>query len=156
MFSFSQLYGLNESPTQISMEDINTFKEDRLFVTVGSHTGSPNPFLTTQFGDLPIIEVKAYTTRVGGGVYHRSNLSEGRRLFQASIDKALEGNESFVHIGSNTNLEATKNRLQKAKDNGFTNILVLIESNIDEDARNVFNQLKKDNSLVDFYVHKRK
>lgn len=176
MFSFERLYGINKSQ-KIALEEINTFKDDKLFVTVGG-IGAEKSFITRKFVALPILDVDDYVTKVGGGTYDRSNLGEGRKIFNASIDRALEGNKSFVHIGTNTNLNETKKRLKKAKENGFTNVLVLIDTNpeiayeqvnkrVDEqeilmeriiqfhdDAFEVFNSLKKDNDLVDFYVYK--
>ena len=150
--SFEYYYSLNEA-SKIELDQINIIKDDKLFVSVIDANKS---FLIKNFVELPIIDT--------------------------DDNVAFIKNESFVHIGTNNELANTKNRLKKAKENGFTNVLVLIDNNsviaetqsqerVDsgerneipkeriiqshEESKQVFETLIKDNSLVDFYVHKR-
>lgn len=182
MYNFARHYGLYESEP-IWIDQIDTFKDDKLFVTVGGGIGAGKTFLTKKFIGLPILDMDEYIIKVGGGEYNRDNLGEGRKLFHTSLELALEGDKSFVHMGTNSNLESTQKRLQKAKGNGFTTVLVLIdtppqiaakqiEQRAEEggrgnilmerivqshgDSLNVFITLKKDNNLVDFYVHNKR
>ena len=179
MYSFEQHYGIYES-APIGLDQINNLKDDKLFVTVGGGIGAGKTFLTKKFVELPIIDVDDHITEVGGGKYDRANLGQGRKAFEGALDKALEGDESFIHMGTNANLNTTKKRLQKAKENGFTTILVLIDTKPEkaaeqikgredrdeiamerivqshDDALNVFETLKKDNNIVDFFVYNKR
>lgn len=179
MYSFAQYYGINES-VPIQIEQIENLKDDKLFISVGGGIGAGKTFLVNKFVKLPVIDIDDAVAKVGGGEYDRENLGQGRKIFNQDLEKALEGNESFVHMGTNQNLNATKERLQKAKENGFTTILVLIDTDpeiaarqiagreerneIDmnrivqsrQDALNTFEALRKDNTLVDFYVYNKR
>ena len=179
MYNFYQYYALNESAS-IKLDQINNIKDDKLFVTVGGGIGSGKTFLTNKFVELPIIDVDDSISHVGGGQYDRANLGKGRKQFNSLLDKAYVGGKSFVHMGTNANLNGTKKRLQRAKENNFTTVLVLIDTNIDtavkqaqmrtdrndiaieriiqshDDALDVFEKLKQDNDLVDFFVHNKK
>ena len=182
LLNFEYYYGLVES-AKIELDQINNIKDDKLFVSVGGGIGAGKSFLTKKFVELPIIDVDDFVTEVGGGTYDRSKLNAGRNKFKLALDKALQGDESFVHMGTNANLNGAKNRLTKAKENGFTTVLVLIDTNPEtakkqsmkrvesgernpipkerivqshDDALQVFENLIKDNKLVDFYIHVKK
>ena len=149
MYSFEQYYSIHES-VQISIDQIENLKDDKLFVTVGGGVGSGKTFLAKKFITLPV----------------------------RTMTESIGGDESFIHMGTNSNVNSTKQRLQEAKENGFTTVLVLIDTHPDivaeqielesnliemerivqsrDDALNVFETLKKDNTLVDFYVHNKR
>jgi len=180
--SFEYYYSLNEA-APIEIDQINNLKDDKLFVSVGGGIGTGKTFLTNKFVELPVIDVDDFVKDVGGGKYDRSNLSKGRKKFNEKISQSLKGDESFIHMGTNANLNGAKKRLLEAKENGFTTVLVLIDTNPEvaikqsqyrfekgernqisekrirqscEDAFKVFESLIKDNKLVDFYVHVKK
>jgi len=179
LISFEYYYSLTEV-TKIDIDQINNLKDEKLFVSVGGGIGAGKTFLTTKFVDLPIIDVDNYVSEICNGKYERVNLGEARKRFKSEIKKALIGEDSFIHMGTNSNLNETKKRLETAKANGFTTILVLVdtkpeiaikqsqqrfesgernsipqnrivESHIS--AVNVFEQIKKENKILDFYVH---
>lgn len=179
IYSFNYYYSLNEA-APIEIEQIQNLLDEKLFVSIGGGIGAGKSYLTKKYLNLPVIDVDNYVSDVGEGKYDRNNLSLGRKAFNTALMNALEGKESFVHVGTNANLNGTKNRLQIAKENGFTNILVFVDTppekalkysqmrvQLDErneilleriiqshnDAKSVFQSLFKDNSLVDFYVH---
>lgn len=177
--SFYNHYIISES-TKIDLDQINNIKDDKLFVSVGGGIGAGKSFLTKRTVELPIIDVDDYVSEVGGGEYNRANLGAGRSKFNKALNRALEGDRSFVHMGTNQNVNATRKRLQKAKENNFTTVLVLIDTKPEiaakqaqkrvetgernpipmeriiqshKDALNTFETLIKDNDIVDFYVH---
>jgi predicted kinase len=179
MIRFQHYYDLVDSK-KIDMDHINILKDEKLFVTVGGGIAAGKSYWTERFVDLPVIDVDNFVAEIGGGVYHRENLSEGRKKFNKAMNSALVGENSFIHMGTNANFNGTKKRLELAKENNFTNILVLVETSEEktlrqarkrfvegyrneiaesrilqsrQDAIEVFNQLKE-TKLVDFYVHK--
>lgn len=157
--SFYNYYTINES-TKIELDQINNIKDDKLFVSVGGGIGAGKSFLTKRTVELPIIDVDDFVNN--------------------ALRRSLKGNKSFIHMGTNQNVNATRKRLQRAKENNFTTVLVLIDTKPEvaarhvqkrvengeintipmeriiqsrEDALNTFNTLIKDNDIVDFYVH---
>lgn len=174
--SFEYYYSLNES-VSIGIDQIENLKDDKLFVSIGGGIGAGKTFIAKKFITLPVIDVDDFVANVNEGKYDRSNLALGRKKFNMALMEALEFNQSFVHIGTNANLNGTKNRLTIAKQNGFTTILVFVDTNPEkaiqqvegreerteilkeriikshDDASIVFQTLIKDNSLVNFYVH---
>lgn len=171
---FEYYYSLNES-VLIEIDQIENLKDDKIFVSIGGGIGAGKTFITKKFINLPVIDVDDFVAKVNEGKYDRSNLAFGRKKFNIALMEALESNQSFVHMGTNANLNGTKNRLTIAKQNGFTTILVFINTCPDKvferiqnrerneiskeriyesynDAKNVFDILIKDNKLVDFYV----
>lgn len=180
--SFYNYYSINES-TKIDLDQINNIKDDKLFVSVGGGIGAGKSFLTKRTVELPIIDVDEFVSEVGGGEYDRANLGAGRSKFNKALDRALEGDKSFIHMGTNQNVNAARKRLQRAKENNFTTVLVLIDTKPEiaarqaqkrvetgernpipmeriiqsrEDALNTFKTLIRDNDIVDFYVHYKK
>ena len=177
--SFESYYSHTE-PAQIEIQHLDTIEEDKLFVTVGGGIAVGKSYVAEKFIHLPVIDVDDCVVEVNGGTYDRSCLAEGRKLFKQRLEDAFESSASFCHMGTNANLNGTKKRLYCAKENGFTSVLVLVETpiekalaqskqRVDEGVRNeisieriyqsmldsmrVFHQLNKDNTLVDFYVH---
>jgi len=148
---FESYYHLNEA-TQIEIDQIENLKDDKLFVFVSGGIGAGKTFLAQKFIKLPIMENDA-------------------------LMKAFEGKESFVCKDINQNINGTIGKLQLAKQNGFTTILVFVDSDPEkaftrlqklperesilkekvilthDDALQAFQTIIKDNRLVDFYVH---
>jgi dephospho-CoA kinase len=177
--SFEYYYSLNEV-NEIEIDQIENLKDQKLFVSVGGGIGAGKTYITKKFINLPIIDVDNFITEVGKGKYDRINLAEGRTAFNNALLKAIDENESFVHMGTNANLNGAKNRLELAKKNGFMNVLVLVDTNPEKafqqiqireerkeiskeriiqsyiDSKQVFETLIKDNKLVDFYVNYKK
>jgi len=174
MNSFINFYNQSNA---IEIDQINTFKDDKLFISVGGCIGSGKTYFIEKFIDISVIDVDDCVKAIGQGIYNRIHLAEGRKIFQTKLEEAFKGNESFVHVGTNSNLNGVKQRLLQGKENGFTNILVLIDTNIEksikqiqerierkeiaidrvkqsyEDSLKVFNSIKDNKCLVDFYVH---
>jgi len=177
--SFESYYSLSQ-PTLIEIDQINNLKDDKLFVSIGGGVAVGKSFVTKKFVTLPVIDVDNCVTEANSGTYDKKKLSEGRKLFNERMQNAFEGEESFVHMGTNANLNGTKKRLMIAKENGFTTVLVLIEApietalkrarqRVDESIRNeipiervyesmldslrVFHKLNRNIELVDFFVN---
>jgi dephospho-CoA kinase len=175
-------YSFNEA-TQIEIDQINNLKDDKLFVSIGGGIGAGKTYLANKFVDLPIVDVDDYVIEASSGIYDRSNLSIGRNKFKKILEDSLHGEESFVHMGTNTNINGVRRRLKEAKENGFTNILVLVDTKPEiaiqqvkkrsmlgernlitqeriiqshEDAVKVFELMKKEIDLVDFCIRVRR
>jgi predicted kinase len=111
--SFEYYYSLNEV-NKIEIDQIENLKDQKLFVSVGGCIGAGKTFITKKFINLPIIDIDNFITEIGKGKYDRINLVEGRTAFNNALLKAIGENESFVHMGTNANLNGTKNRLELA------------------------------------------
>lgn len=183
MYSFDYFYGKNSS-VEIELEEIANLKDEKLFVSVGGgiSTGKTYFIERARLG-LPIVDVDECIKEIGIGKYSRHNLSAGRMLFNQQIEEAFGGNKSFIYMGTNANLNGATKRLLRGKEANFTNILVHIETLPEiainqsnrrvslgerneisyerikqsiEDSFSVFNELKNNISLVDFYVSVRR
>lgn len=179
--NFEFYYNLNEA-SSIEIDQIENLKDDKLYVLVIGSIGSGKTFITKKFINLPIIDVDDFVTNFSGGKYDRNNLGKGRLLYKNEFNKMINGENSFVDMGTGSNLQGTKNRLSLAKQNNFTTILVYINTSPQQsfqqsqqrfksgerneisferieqtynDSIKTFNELKKDNKLVDFYVIKK-
>jgi len=181
LISFEYYYSLTEV-TKIDIDQINNLKDEKLYVLVIGSIASGKTFLSKKFIGLPIIDVDNYVTEFGNGKYNRNNLGKGRLLYKNEFNKMINDENSFVDMGTGSNLQGTKNRLSLAKQNNFTTILVYIDASPQQsfqqsqqrfnsgerneipferiektynDSMKTFNELKKDNKLVDFYVIKK-
>lgn len=132
--SFSYFYN-DVTAQQIELEEIRNFLEDQLFVTVGGNSNCISEKL--KYG-LPVFNANLIAERYE------------RKIFEHELVEAFYCKESFIHVGKNNNIETTKKRLLYGKEFGFTNILVHVGK--DNDSLNVFNSLKENYNLVDFYV----
>jgi hypothetical protein len=129
--NFLDYYDLGK-PTRIDIDQINTFKDDKLFVLVGG----------TVLNKLAICEKYIQLSAIN---------AEGR-MIKEEIDSALNSNESFVLVDNIEDLNANKEKLLSAKKNFYTTILVVLES-INEADKTSFETLLQDNTLVDFFVN---
>jgi predicted ABC-type ATPase len=166
-----------------SIEDLKTYLEDKLFIAVGGGIGSGktyfiNNVLKKVVGNLPVYDVDNWTSNIGGGEYKRELAGKAMTQFKKDFPIAFTKKESFIYTGTNANLNGTIAKLQQAKSNGFTTVLIHIdvpeevaikqsqqrsetgERNPIEDykiirtnkeSKEVFEKVKKDRNLVDFY-----
>jgi len=133
ILSFQYYYRIGEA-AKIQIHEINNLKDDKLFVNVVGMVKKEVISLTKKFIHLPIVK-----------------------------ESAIVKEKSFVCIDGISDLNLTQDRFNRAKENSFTTVLVLIDTptNIVESAeRNLivqsFQTIIKDNKLVDFYVHVRR
>jgi predicted ABC-type ATPase len=180
MYSFDYFYQKNSS-VQIDLEQIANLADEKLFVSVGGGIATGKSYMMERVKlGLPIIDIDECVKEIGGGKYNRMNLSAGRMVFNEMVEEFFGGNKSFIYMGTNANLSGTKKRLLRAREGNFTNILVHIETPLEtaikqsshrvlfgerneityerikqtmQESLLVFNELKTNGSLVDFYVH---
>lgn len=138
--SFSNYY--NDIDREIEINQINVFKEEKLFVIVDSGLGIDKKIIVKENIELPVEE---------------------------NVYKAITEGKSIVYISENSNLKENRKKLLMAKENNYTTVEVLVSSNIDriienggkgllvEDihqsfikAKEVYDGLKDDHRLVDF------
>ena len=128
LLSFQHYYRVGQA-AKIQIDEINNLKDDKLFVNVCGVLKEEVISLTNKFIDLPIIKESAITKK-----------------------------KSFVCLEEISDLNLTQNRFKKAKENGFTTVLVFINTTkqLHEKSTNSFDELIKDNNLIDFYVNLKK
>jgi len=166
-----------------SIDDLKTYLEDKLFIAVGGGIGSGksyfiNNVLKKVVGDLPVYDVDELTTKMGGGEYKREFAGKATVQFRKELPIAFTKPDSFIFTGTNANLNGISAKLKLAKVNGFTTVLIHIDTPEDtaiqqvaqradtgernpiedykvirttKDSKEVFEKIKKDRELVDFY-----
>ena len=171
-----------------SIDDLKTYLEDKLFISVGGGIGSGKTYfienvLKKVVGNLPVYDVDVLASKMGGGEYKRELAGKAANQFKKELPIAFTKKESFIHTGTNANFNGATAKLQLAKSNGFTTVLIHIDVpeevaikqaqqrsetgernpiedykiiRTNKDSKEVFEKLKKDRNLVDFYyVYKR-
>ena len=166
-----------------SINDLKTYLEDKLFISVGGGIGSGKTYfieniLKKVVGNLPVYDVDVLASKMGGGEYKRELAGKAAYKFKKELPIAFTKKESFIHTGTNANLNGIMAKLQLAKSNGFTTVLIHIDTpenvaiqqssqratsgernpiedykiiRTNKDSKEVFEKLKKDRNLVDFY-----
>lgn len=171
-----------------SIEDLKTYLEDKLFISVGGGVGSGktyfiNNFLKRVVGNLPVYDVDEWNAKMAGGKYSKELSSKATTQFRKDLPVAFTKSESFIYTGTNANLNGIIAKLQLAKLNGFTTVLIHIDTpeevaikqsqqksetgernpiedykiiRTNKDSKEVFDKVKKDRNLVDFYFQYRR
>lgn len=166
-----------------SIEDLKTYLEDKLFIVVGGGIGSGKTYfvdntLKKVVGDLLTFDVDAINRELGGGVYKRELAGQALARMRKGLEQSLRGKQSVIFSGTNSKYEALVKRLQIAKENNFTTILIHIDVPLEQalkqnkerastgihpevpeeklvrtnkNSKEVFDKVKKDRNLVDFY-----
>lgn len=166
-----------------SIDDLKTYLEDKLFITVGGGIGSGktyfiNNVLKKIIGNLPVYDVDELATKMGGGEYKRELAGKAALQFRKDVPIAFTKPDSFIHTGTNSNYNGLVNKLKLAKANGFTTVVIHVDTpeNISikqaaertksdernpiedfkisrsiKDSKETFEKIKKDRELVDFY-----
>ena len=166
-----------------SINDLKTYLEDKLFISVGGGIGSGksyfiNNVLKKSVGDLPVYDVDILNKQMAGGEYKRELAGKAAAQFRKELPIAFTKSESFIHTGTNSNYNGLAAKLQLAKANGFTTVLIHIDTPEDiaiqqasertksgernpiedfkiirsiNDSKETFEKIKKDKELVDFY-----
>lgn len=183
IYNFQYFYE-NDNGRRLSMiNDLSSYLEDKLFISVGGGIGAGksyfiNKILNKIVGDMPVMDVDEYTAQLSGGKYNREMSGKARAPFRADLDKMLHGDKSFIYTGTNANLKGTADKLQTAKDNEFTTVLIHIDIPLElalqqsqkraeagernqipeeviertiRDSKSTFEQLKNNKEIVDFY-----
>lgn len=166
-----------------SIDDLKTYLEDKLFIAVGGGIGSGksyfiNNVLQKIVGNLPVYDVDDLTTMIGRGKYKRELAGKALSQFKKELPIAFTKDKSFIYTGTNSNFNGLVAKLQLAKTNGFTTVIIHIDTPenvaiqqalqrsetgernpIEEykiirtirDSKEVFEKIIKDRRLVDFY-----
>ena len=165
------------------IDDLKTYLEDKLFIAVGGGIGSGktyfiNNILKKVVGNLPVYDVDEVTTKMGAGEYKRELAGKATVQFRKELSIAFTKPDSFIFTGTNANFNGLVAKLQLAKTNGFTTVLIHIDTPEDtaiqqvsqradtgernpiedykvirttKDSKEVFEKIKKNRELVDFY-----
>jgi len=169
---------LNEG-VSISIGQLNTL-EDPVYVLIAGGVGAGKSYVLSKNTKLPIIDIDDVTMELGGGEYSAKNTSKAMAITKKKVLDMLDSGESFIHMGTSANLNATINKLKVAKDKGFTTVLLFIDTPPEQaiennkervtkggrgdtipdhkfqrtydGAKNTFDNLKNDD-LVDYVIH---
>jgi hypothetical protein len=129
---------------QIEFEDVNRLDE-KLFISVGGINDSLKiPLIENNLSNFQLVEQANVVTSFRT-LYFNVKSNESR------LERLMCGKKSFVCMSSNVDLVETRQQFETAKENGFTTVMVLVES--DKESRKVFDMLKSD-KLVDFWIRK--
>jgi predicted kinase len=137
-----------------------------------------NNVLKKVVGNLPLYDVDDFTIKLGGGEYKRELAGKAALQFKKELPIAFTKSKSFIYTGTNANFNGLAAKLQLAKSNGFTTVLIHIDTpeNVAiqqssqratsgernpiedykiirtiRDSKEFFEKIKKDRKLVDFY-----
>ena len=144
-----------------------------------------NEGVSISIGQLNTLEDPVYVLIAGGVGAGKSyvlskNTSKAMAITKKKVLDMLDSGESFIHMGTSANLNATINKLKVAKDKGFTTVLLFIDTPPEQaiennkervtkggrgdtipdhkfqrtydGAKNTFDNLKNDD-LVDYVIH---
>jgi len=166
-----------------SIDDLKTYLEDKLFIAVGGGIGSGKSYFVDNVikkivGDMLTFDVDAMNREMSDGVYKAELTGKAITKMRSGLDNALKGNQSFIYSGTNSSYLVLSKRLQTAKENNFTTVIIHIDvpfekaieqnkgrastgihSEVPEDkiiktnkeSKETFEKIKKNRELVDFY-----
>tara|TARA_R110001606_G_scaffold82261_1_gene188845 strand:- start:684 stop:1226 length:543 start_codon:yes stop_codon:yes gene_type:complete len=165
--------------TSISIGQLNTIDEP-LYVLIAGGVGAGKSYVLSKNTDLPIIDVDDVTMELGNGKYDSKNTGRAREITKQKVADAMEKGESFIQMGTSANLNSTINKLTYAKSNGYTTVLLFIDTPPEQayannqervgaggrgneipehkfqrtydGAKNTFDKLK-DDELTDYVIH---
>jgi predicted kinase len=165
--------------TSISIGQLNTI-DGSLYVLICGGVGAGKSYVLSKNTDLPIIDIDDVTMELGNGEYNPKNTSKAMAITNKKVKSKIESGESFIHMGTSANLNSTINKLTYAKSNGYTTVLLFIDTPPEQayannqervgaggrgneipehkfqrtydSAKNTFDKLK-DDELTDYVIH---
>ncbi len=134
------------------IKNINTAKP--LYILIAGAIGAGKSTVVSKY--LPTIEVvdpDIYTMQLGRGVYDEKNVATSMAMVKSVVNQKLSGNETFIQQGTSANLQSSLNKMMNAQKNGFTTILLYIDTPLEKSIENVAN--RKDRNIIPSYKVKR-
>lgn len=103
-----------------------------VFVMGGTASGK-NYFYEKNLSRFPLVDIDAYIKQLTGGddTQRGKFVAKAIQMVNKDIEKKLVDRQSFAQTGSGSNYKGLYNRLKKAKDAGFSVVIVLVETNLD-------------------------
>lgn len=132
---------LNESK-DISMSELNLLIKKNLkplYILVAGGVGSGKSFIVDKNLDVDVVDPDKFTVELGDGFYDEKNVAKSMALVKKAVKDKLNGKQTFLQQGTSANLQSTMNKLKVAKENGFTTVLLYVDTPVEQ----AFAQIEK-------------
>jgi len=131
---------------KIQITDIKNITTKPLYILIAGAIGSGKSTVVSKYLlDINLVDPDIYTMKLGGGVYDDKNVATSMSMTKVTVESLLKGNESFIQQGTSANLQSTLNKMMNAKKNGFTTILLYIDTPLEKSIENVANRTDRNN-----------
>lgn len=134
MKTFTQFITEAKVKDESFLKTIAKMKENVfVFIMGGSATGK-NYLHNERLGSFPLVDIDEFTKQLtkGDNTLRNKFLNASIKMVGNAIDEKLAAGESFVQTGTGANIEGQLKRFRKAKDAGFTVIVVLAETTVEK------------------------
>lgn len=127
------------SNKQISMSFLNSLVKGSkpVYVIVAGSVGSGKSFVVKRDLDIKTIDPDEFTMDLGKGVYDGKHVAKSMAMVRKAVNDSLNKKETFLQQGTAANLQSTINKLKKAKEKGFTTVLLYIDAPIEQALKQV-------------------
>ena len=127
---------------KIKITDINTLKnENPLYILVAGAIGAGKSTIVSSYlNNFEVVDPDIYTTHLGNGVYNLKHVAQSMAMVKETVNHFLDKKASFVQQGTSANIKSTINKMIKAKEKGFTTILLYVDTDKYQCVTNVLNR----------------
>ena len=103
-----------------------------VFIMGGSASGK-NYIYDMELNRLPLVDVDAYVKELSKGDFDKARkfVSSAIHMVNKDIDQKIVDRQSFAQTGTGANFKGVYNRIKKIKDAGYTVIVVLVETTVE-------------------------
>lgn len=131
---------------KIQITDIKNITDKPLYILIAGAIGSGKSTVVSKYlSDFNIVDPDIFTMQLGRGVYDDKHVATSMAMTKATVLSLLKGDESFIQQGTSANLQSSLNKMMNAKKNGFTNILLYVDTPLEKSIENVTNRTDRNN-----------
>jgi predicted kinase len=122
---------------KINIEKINLISEP-LYILIAGSIGAGKSFVVSKYLDnFEVIDPDEITMALGNGKYIPTNVAKAMAMTKKNVSTKLKDGNSFIQQGTAANLQSTINKLLQAKNNGYTTVLLYVDTSINQAIINV-------------------
>lgn len=123
----------------ISQLDSITKKSKKpVFILIAGSVGAGKSFVVNKnLPSVDTIDPDKFTVELGKGVYDGKNVAKSMAMVKKAVAERLDKKQTFLQQGTSANLQSTINKLKKAKEKGFTTVLLYVDAPIEQALKQV-------------------
>ena len=125
---------------KINIEEIKSIKQP-VYVLIAGAIGAGKSFVVSKYlNGIEVIDPDEITKVLGNGEYISTNVAQSMAITKETVTTKLKDGKSFIQQGTSANLQSSINKMKQAKANGFTTVMLFVDTPISQAVVNVSNR----------------